>query len=162
MLSNVRFSIISTTRWSNCEKSGAAWVAGGGLPRPPPEHAAAAARPALAMRNSRLVQDARATYSLMCTPSYGASGQPSRNTPRVDDSQRPRRTARRSCRRLTPLETTAAVATTVAVLATGRPMTPRRAMRAGRSGISGSFTFVGFFRLDGGEDGLDGDSPVGD
>src|SRR5205823_5404927 len=55
-----------------------------------------------------------------------------------------------------------AVPTTAAVLATGRPMTPRRAMRARRNGMSGSFTLVRLLGLDGGEDGLDRDPPVGD
>ena len=60
-------------------------------------------------------------------------------------SRRSRRSSRRSCRRSIPCVTTAAVPTTAAVRATGAPMTPRRAMRAGRKGISSSFRrLVGF------------------
>src|SRR5271165_6380298 len=71
----------------------------------------------------------------------------------------PQTPRRRSWRRLTPWATTAAVPTTAAVRATGAPMTPRRAARAGRSGTSTSFgRLVGFER---GEQGLDRNPPVG-
>jgi hypothetical protein len=52
----------------------------------------------------------------------------SRRSPRSS-----RRSSRRSWRRPTPWATTAVVPTTAAVRATGAPMTPRRAARAGRS-----------------------------
>ena len=72
---------------------------------------------------------------------------------------------------VTAAPTTAALATgagpgvtalaTTAVLATGWPMTPRRARRAGLSGISVSFFGDVLVRLDRGDNRLDRDSPVG-
>src|SRR5688572_24123568 len=72
----------------------------------------------------------------------------------------------------TAAPTTAALATgdgpgptaapTTAALATGLPMTPARPTREGRNGMSGSLCDEGFVGLDGGDDGLDGDPPVGD
>ncbi len=61
-------------------------------------------------------------------------------------------------RRPTPCATTTAVPATAAVRATGPPMTPRRPLRPGPSGMSVSF-FVGLER---GEDCLDRDAAVGD
>ena len=66
------------------------------------------------------------------------------------------------CRRLTPWTTTAVVPTTAAVRATGAPTTPRRAARAGRRGMSGSFFGKFGFGLERGDEGLDGDAPAGD
>ena len=52
-------------------------------------------------------------------------------------------------------------AATTAVLATGCPITPTRPIRAGLTGISISFG-SGVVGLDGGEDRLDRDAPIGD
>src|SRR4051795_1114732 len=72
---------------------------------------------------------------------------------------------------VTAAPTTAAFATgdgpgvtalvTTAALATGAPNTPCLPTRAGLSGMSSSDCFE-LVRLDGGDDGLDGDPPVGD
>src|SRR5437868_9456224 len=53
-------------------------------------------------------------------------------------------------------------AVTTAALATGARMTPTRPMRAGLSGMSVSCVLGSRIGLDGGDDRLDGDSPVGD
>src|SRR3954451_9360086 len=51
---------------------------------------------------------------------------------------------------------------TTAVFATGWPMTPTRPMRAGLTGISGSYCRGCFIGLDRGDDRLHGDPSVGD
>src|SRR3954451_20074254 len=51
---------------------------------------------------------------------------------------------------------------TTAVLATGWPTTPTRPSRAALSGMSVSYGLECVVRLDGGDDGLDRDPPVGD
>src|SRR5437763_11722882 len=69
MLSNARFSINSTTRWSNCGNDpvpvagrfGAAFFAGAERLDPPPVHAPATS-PALAARNCRLVHATAGRY----------------------------------------------------------------------------------------------------
>src|SRR4029453_9928713 len=76
--------------------------------------------------------------------------------------RRARGPPRGAMRRLTPWETTAAVPTTAAVRATGRPITPRRATRAGRRGMSDSLTLRRELGLQRGHDRLDRDPPAGD
>ena len=98
-----------------------------------------------------------------------ASPRPSRGSWGGEISQIRRRRRRPG---VTAAPTTAALATgagpgvtalaTTAVLATGWPMTPRRARRAGLSGISVSFFDDVYVRLDRGDDRLDWNSAVRD
>jgi hypothetical protein len=64
---------------------------------------------------------------------------PERHT-QADERRSSRRSSRRPLRRPAWWATTEAVPGTAAVRATGAPMTPLRALRAGRNGMSGSFT----------------------
>ena len=94
----------------------------------------------------------------------GAHGAP---TVGVDCGQIRRRRPRPG---VTTAPTTAAFATgegpgvtalvTTAALATGAPTTPTRPLRPGPTGMSSSLCFECFVRLDGGDDGLGGDTAV--